>query len=316
MYRFAGSTFANATAMLALLVALSGGAYAATRIPSNSVGTTQLKDGAVTTSKLASTSVTSAKVKEGALLLSDFKHGQLLSWQGAWAPGTAYAANDVVSHDGSSWIATVASTGTAPPSPAWSMVAGRGAQGEPGRDGSNGVDGTDGQAGTDGEDGAPGAPGQPGTQGPQGPAGPTGPIGPVGPQGPSGVSNAVTVAGQSATPSATLGFIATRPTVAVGIGERVLVESSASLGAGASGADGLDLALCARSTAAGSQITTIRSEILGLTAAPNSRQLYSLSAVHSGLTAGSYEFGLCGRSSSSAWTSNDWSYTTVMVLRP
>jgi hypothetical protein len=307
MRRFTGSTFANVTAMLALLVALSGGAYAAIRIPSSSVGTPQLKDGAVTTPKLAGSAVTSAKVKDGALLRGDFKAGQLLSWQGSWSPGKAYATNDVVAHDGSSWIATSASTGTPPPSEGtWSMLADRGAQGVAGQDGTSGQDGANGQ------DGAPGAPG---AQGPQGPVGPTGATGATGPQGPSGVSSAVTVAGQSVTPSANLGFIATRATVTVGAGERVLVDSSAGLGAGASGADGLNLAVCARSTTAGSVITTIRSEILGLTAAPDSRQLYSLSAVANGLTPGTYEFGLCGAAPASTWTNNDWSYTTVMVLR-
>jgi Collagen triple helix repeat (20 copies) len=52
--------------MLALFVALSGTAYAAT-LPRNSVGTTQLKRNAVT----------SAKVKPRSLLASDFRRGQL-----------------------------------------------------------------------------------------------------------------------------------------------------------------------------------------------------------------------------------------------
>jgi hypothetical protein len=52
--------------MLALFVALSGTAYAAT-LPRNSVGTAQLKRNAVT----------SAKVKPGSLLRSDFRRGQL-----------------------------------------------------------------------------------------------------------------------------------------------------------------------------------------------------------------------------------------------
>jgi Collagen triple helix repeat (20 copies) len=51
---------------LALFVALSGTAYAAT-LPRNSVGTAQLKRNAVT----------SAKVKPGSLLGSDFRRGQL-----------------------------------------------------------------------------------------------------------------------------------------------------------------------------------------------------------------------------------------------
>jgi hypothetical protein len=52
--------------LLALFVALSGTAYAAT-LPRNSVGTAQLKTNAVT----------SAKVKNGSLRRSDFKKGQL-----------------------------------------------------------------------------------------------------------------------------------------------------------------------------------------------------------------------------------------------
>jgi hypothetical protein len=43
---------ATAVAYLALFVALGGGAYAATQLPANSVGTKQLKNGAVTHAKL------------------------------------------------------------------------------------------------------------------------------------------------------------------------------------------------------------------------------------------------------------------------
>jgi hypothetical protein len=66
-------TFANVVSCLALFVALGSGAYAATQLPKNSVGTKQLKKGAVT----------AAKVKSGSLLASNFKSGQLP----AGAPG-------------------------------------------------------------------------------------------------------------------------------------------------------------------------------------------------------------------------------------
>ena len=52
---------------LALFVALSGTAYAATTLPRNSVGPAQLKTGAVR----------SVDVRDGALLKRDFKRGQL-----------------------------------------------------------------------------------------------------------------------------------------------------------------------------------------------------------------------------------------------
>ncbi len=59
-------TFANVVSLMALFVALSGGAYALT-IPKHSVGAKQLKKNAVT----------SSKVKDRSLLARDFKRGQL-----------------------------------------------------------------------------------------------------------------------------------------------------------------------------------------------------------------------------------------------
>jgi hypothetical protein len=64
-------TYANVTATLALFVALSGSAYAAIKLPANSVGTAQLRDKAVT----------SSKVLDGSLLAADFKAGQLPAGQ-------------------------------------------------------------------------------------------------------------------------------------------------------------------------------------------------------------------------------------------
>lgn len=57
---------ATVIAMIALAVALGGTGYAAVKLPSNSVGTPQLKNNAVT----------SVKVKNGSLLKADFKAGQ------------------------------------------------------------------------------------------------------------------------------------------------------------------------------------------------------------------------------------------------
>lgn len=59
--------YANVMATVAVFLALGGGAYAATQLPKNSVGTKQLKRDAVT----------SPKVKNGSLLAKDFKKGQL-----------------------------------------------------------------------------------------------------------------------------------------------------------------------------------------------------------------------------------------------
>jgi hypothetical protein len=56
-----------AIALLALLVALGGTSYAALKLPSNSVGTKQLKKRAVTRAKLAAGAVDDTKVRAGSL---------------------------------------------------------------------------------------------------------------------------------------------------------------------------------------------------------------------------------------------------------
>ena len=74
-------TYANVAASLALFLTFGGVGYAATQLPSNSVGTSQLKPNAVT----------SSKVKNGTLLKSDFKSGQIPSGKkgATGAPGPA-----------------------------------------------------------------------------------------------------------------------------------------------------------------------------------------------------------------------------------
>jgi hypothetical protein len=62
-----GLTYGNVVATLALFIALGGGAYAALRVPKNSVGSKQLRADAVN----------SSKVQNGSLLEGDFKAGQL-----------------------------------------------------------------------------------------------------------------------------------------------------------------------------------------------------------------------------------------------
>jgi hypothetical protein len=106
--------FANVVSLMALFVALSGGAYALT-IPRNSVGAQQLKRSAVTRSKIRNGAVTAAKVKGGSLLAKNFKPGQLPAGPlgdagpsgdcgAAGAPGTAraYAFVDTINCPGGS----------------------------------------------------------------------------------------------------------------------------------------------------------------------------------------------------------------------
>jgi|tagenome__1003787_1003787.scaffolds.fasta_scaffold20580160_1 hypothetical protein len=62
-----GLTYANVMATIAVFLALGGGAYAALKLPKNSVGARQIKEGAVG----------SSEVENGSLLKHDFKAGQL-----------------------------------------------------------------------------------------------------------------------------------------------------------------------------------------------------------------------------------------------
>jgi hypothetical protein len=60
-------SYANVMSTIAVFAVLGGGAYAASTLPKNSVGSPQIKTNAVT----------SAKVKDGSLVKKDFKAGQL-----------------------------------------------------------------------------------------------------------------------------------------------------------------------------------------------------------------------------------------------
>jgi len=52
--------------------------------------------------------------------------------RGDWLVGSAYAVNDVVTHNGSSYIARVANTGSQPPSANWMLMSAKGEQGPAG----------------------------------------------------------------------------------------------------------------------------------------------------------------------------------------
>lgn len=80
-------TYANVVSTVCLFILLGGGAYAATRLAKNSVGSRQIRRNAVT----------SAKVKDHSLLGRDFKPGQIPSGQPgpAGPPGSARAYAEV-----------------------------------------------------------------------------------------------------------------------------------------------------------------------------------------------------------------------------
>jgi hypothetical protein len=108
----------------------------------------------------------------------------------------AYSVNDVVTYNGSSYVAIAASTGPDNPTPdtnpaAWSVMAAQGAAGDAGAPGAAGPPGAPGPAGAQGPSGPQGPVGSTGPAGPTGPAGAVGPVGPQGPQGPAGPAGGI-----------------------------------------------------------------------------------------------------------------------------
>jgi hypothetical protein len=164
-------TYANVIATLALFLALGGGAYAATSIPRNSVGTAQLR----------ADSVTGAKISDGSLVAADFARGQLPS--GAVGEAGATGARGERGPQGER-----GDDGQAGP---------RGQKGEAGEDGPRGpqgpagAEGEPGAAGPRGDKGARGPEGEPGERGPRGERGPQGERGEEGSQGEPGISRTI-----------------------------------------------------------------------------------------------------------------------------
>ena len=86
-------------AMAALIVALGGTSYAATKLAKNSVGEKQIKKNAVTATKIKANSVTSTKVKDRSLQAKDFKANSLPKGPrgatGPTGPSTGPAGGDL-----------------------------------------------------------------------------------------------------------------------------------------------------------------------------------------------------------------------------
>ncbi len=118
-----------------------------------------------------------------------------LIYTGPYSAGKNYAATDVVTYGGSSYVAVQSSTNVAPtgaPDSAldWNVLAQSGAAGTMGATGPQGLPGPQGAVGPQGLPGPlgpQGAVGLTGAMGPAGVAGVAGPTGPTGAQGPQGI---------------------------------------------------------------------------------------------------------------------------------
>lgn len=71
-------TYSNVISTLCLVLVLGGGAaYAATKLPTDSVGAKQLKANAVTGAKIRNAAITGAKVRDGSLSAADLAPGTI-----------------------------------------------------------------------------------------------------------------------------------------------------------------------------------------------------------------------------------------------
>ncbi len=101
-------TYANVVATLALFIAIGGaGAFAATQLAKNSVGSKQLKKNVVTTAKIKKEAVTAAKVKKGTLTGTQIDASTL---------GTVPSAGHAASAENASTAANATKLGDVPAS--------------------------------------------------------------------------------------------------------------------------------------------------------------------------------------------------------
>ena len=212
--------------------------------------------------------------------------------------------------------------------------------GPTGPTGATGATGATGPAGPTGQTGAIGATGPSGPLGPSGPIGPsglsgpagptgvmgltgpggaTGPTGAAGPTGPSGPAEFSAVDFRSDALPGTLATTGSFPPLALSNSKSIvagqLVFISAQLGLGSTtGANSLSLQLCSKKSDGTLQFHG--GGIFGLTASGGQLHTYALSGVATSLAAGTYQFGICYATTSTAWNFNDFYSVSTIVLAP
>jgi hypothetical protein len=164
-------------------------------------------------------------------------------------------------------------------------------------------------------------PGPAGPAGPEGPAGPTGPTGPEGPIGPAGSSGVVSATFNSGLGSngggvtSTNNFIGPTVNVTITSGQKIYVNVDKALGSFVvGGANGLNIYI-GYMLVGGTTPSNYGGGILGLTCLQNTKQIYSINGIISGLPAGTYTVGMTGSATTPAnWNNNEYGYITAMVL--
>src|ERR1700761_7221444 len=182
-------TYSNVVATLALFFALAGGAWAATQLPKESVGSTQLAKGAVTPAKL------SAQAKKG-----------FTGARGEAGPQGALGPRGNEGQRGEN--GAVGATGPQGLRGATGATGATGARGETGEVGLRGERGLTGAPGAQGDQGEPGTPGAKGERGEEGPRGPKGLQGDPGIQGVPGIQGEPGKPGEKGEPGPSDAYVA------------------------------------------------------------------------------------------------------------
>lgn len=124
------------------------------------------------------------------------------------------------------------------------------------------------------------------------------------------------VSGFGNNPSATTQFLTPYVTVTITAGQRIHVTANKAFGStAAGGANSLDLYIGYRVAGSGGVPSLVGEGIFDNRVPQNTRITMGLSAVISGLPAGSYEVGMAGDDDGNGnWNNNEWGYVSVLVL--
>lgn len=141
--------------------------------------------------------------------------------------------------------------------------------------------------------------------------------GPPGPPGTSGITQAVSESGEvssTLTADSTWQMVGGRSAITITTaGQKVFVTSTAAIGTTAeTGAGSLDLDICFVS--AGVVYVSGFESLYSIRTSYNTRHPYSLSVILPNLAPGSYEVGMCARTSDPNWNSNDFGYSSALVF--
>jgi hypothetical protein len=110
-----------------------------------------------------------------------------------------------------------------------------------------------------------------------------------------------------------IAFLGPTATVNVaGPAQKVLVIANQALGTTGNSAIGLNIWICYQSGS--NPITSVGPGVSNLAAVANTKSMYGLSSVITGVVAGTYQVGLCGSAPLlSTWNFNDFGTVTAIV---